>query len=175
MLAQVRSAYVHGIEAFSVVAEVDVATGLPGFHLVGLGQAAVKEAGVRVRAALRQAGWKLPPRRVTVNLAPADIRKEGTALDLPIAIGVLAAHGEVPIDAVAKTLFLGELVSCFGPKAASPTLYSETDWRAERWSLGGMISHFAPGALTVFGNALHEPAGRIHWAGSERATEMHGL
>ncbi len=109
VLAQIRSAYVQGVEAFSVIAEVDISVGLPGFHLVGLGQTAVKEAGVRVRAALRQSGWKLPPRRVTVNLAPADVRKDGTAFDLPIAIGVLVAQGEVPIASVERTLFLGEL------------------------------------------------------------------
>lgn len=109
MLAQIRSAYVQGVEAFSVIAEVDISVGLPGFHLVGLGQTAVKEAGVRVRAALRQSGWKLPPRRVTVNLAPADVRKDGTAFDLPIAIGVLVAQGEIPSAAVERTLFLGEL------------------------------------------------------------------
>jgi len=74
-----------------------------------------------------------------------------------------------------RRLFLGALAECFGPRAAQPTFYAETDWRAERWSLGGMISHCVPGALTAFGEALRAPAGRIHWAGSERATEMHGL
>ena len=63
----------------------------------------------------------------------------------------------------------------YGPKALSPRAHLETDWAAEQWSLGGMIAHFAPGVLTNFGHALREPAGRIHWAGAERATEMHGL
>ena len=71
--------------------------------------------------------------------------------------------------------WLGELVKRFGPAAGEPTGYLETDWSAEEWSQGGMISHFSPGVLTTYGAALREPAGRIHWAGAERATEMHGL
>ena len=71
--------------------------------------------------------------------------------------------------------WLGELVKRFGAAAGQPTGYLETDWSAEAWSQGGMISHFAPGVLTTYGAALREPAGRIHWAGAERATEMHGL
>ncbi len=71
--------------------------------------------------------------------------------------------------------FLGALAECFGGRAAEPAHYLETDWQAEPWSLGGMIGHFVPGALTSFGTALREPAGRVHWAGAERATEMHGL
>jgi monoamine oxidase len=71
--------------------------------------------------------------------------------------------------------WLGELVKRFGAAAGEPTGYLETDWSAEAWSQGGMISHFAPGVLTTYGAALREPAGRIHWAGAERATEMHGL
>ena len=70
--------------------------GLPGYHLVGLGAGAVKEGGVRVRAALDHSGFKLPPRKVTINLAPADVRKDGAAFDLPIAVGVLAAQELVP-------------------------------------------------------------------------------
>jgi monoamine oxidase len=70
---------------------------------------------------------------------------------------------------------LSELVKRFGAAAGEPTGYLETDWSAEEWSQGGMISHFAPGVLTTYGAALREPAGRIHWAGAERATEMHGL
>src|SRR5207237_279031 len=75
VLAKVRSAGVLGIDAYTVDVEVDVALGLPAYHLVGLPTNAVKEGGVRVRAALTHSGFKLPPRRVTVNLAPADVRK----------------------------------------------------------------------------------------------------
>jgi magnesium chelatase family protein len=109
VLAKVQSAAVIGVEAYGVCAEVDVANGLPGFHLVGLGAGAVKEGGVRVRAALEHSGWKVPPRKVTVNLAPADVRKDGAAFDLPIAIGVLAAQEIVPRAALDGLLLLGEL------------------------------------------------------------------
>jgi monoamine oxidase len=74
-----------------------------------------------------------------------------------------------------RVLFLDALAARFGRAAASPLAYLETDWQAEPWSLGGMIGHFAPGVLTSYGHALREPVGRIHWAGSERATRMHGL
>jgi magnesium chelatase family protein len=109
VLAKVQSAGVLGVEAYGVCAEVDVALGLPGYHLVGLGAGAVKEGGVRVRAALEHSGWKLPPRKVTVNLAPADVRKDGAAFDLPIAVGVLAAQEIVPRAALDNVVLLGEL------------------------------------------------------------------
>ncbi|HEY7044470.1 MAG TPA: NAD(P)/FAD-dependent oxidoreductase [Nocardioidaceae bacterium] len=74
-----------------------------------------------------------------------------------------------------RAAWLAALVDRFGPAAGQPTGYLETDWSAEAWSLGGMISHFSPGTLTTYGTALRAPVGRIHWAGAERATEMHGL
>jgi monoamine oxidase len=74
-----------------------------------------------------------------------------------------------------RDIWLRALAARYGSKALSPRAHLETDWAAEPWSLGGMIAHFAPGVLTNFGHALREPAGRIHWAGAERATEMHGL
>jgi monoamine oxidase len=74
-----------------------------------------------------------------------------------------------------RDIWLRALAVRYGPKALSPQAHLETDWAAEQWSLGGMIAHFAPRVLTNFGQALREPAGRIHWAGAERATEMHGL
>src|SRR5947209_3070200 len=83
--------------------------GLPGFYLVGLGAGAVKEGSVRVRAALDYSGWKIPPRKVTINLAPADVRKDGAAFDLPIAVGVLAAQEIVPQQALDDVLMMGEL------------------------------------------------------------------
>src|SRR5215471_17344128 len=109
VLAKVQSAAVLGVEAYGVCAEVDVTNGLPGYHLVGLGAGAVKEGGVRVRAAIDHSGWKLPARKVTVNLAPADVRKDGAAYDLPIAVGILAAHEKVPAAALDDVLLLGEL------------------------------------------------------------------
>jgi magnesium chelatase family protein len=109
VLAKVQSAGVLGVEAYGVCAEVDVALGLPGYHLVGLGAGAVKEGSVRVRAALEHSGWKVPPRKVTVNLAPADVRKDGAAFDLPIAVGVLAAQEIIPRAALEDVVMLGEL------------------------------------------------------------------
>jgi magnesium chelatase family protein len=109
MLATARSAAVLGIEAFDVLVEVDVALGLPQWTIVGLPAGAVKESRERVTAALANAGLRLPPRRVTVNLAPADVRKEGTAFDLPVALALLVALGALPARALDHLVVLGEL------------------------------------------------------------------
>src|SRR5882762_705978 len=109
MLAAVRSAALIGIDAYDVIVEVDAAQGLPQWTIVGLAASAVKESRERVGAALVNSGFKVPPRRITVNLAPADIRKEGTAFDLPIAIGILIATGQLESACVAKRMFVGEL------------------------------------------------------------------
>jgi len=109
VLACVRTAAVFGIEASVVQVEVDVSLGLPGFHMVGLPDASVRESRDRVRSAIRNSGFEFPVRRVTVNLAPADIRKAGSAFDLPIALGVLAAEGHVHRRGVEDMLILGEL------------------------------------------------------------------
>jgi magnesium chelatase family protein len=109
MLARVASAAVIGIEAASIDVEVDVAVGLPGFHIVGLADAGIREGRVRIRGALENSGFRLPPRKITVNLAPADLRKDGAAFDVPIAIGVLCAAGVLDAAQTAETLFVGEL------------------------------------------------------------------
>ena len=109
MLAAIRSATVIGIHAVPVTVEVDAAPGLPGWTMVGLPSGSVKEARERVASALVNAGFALPPRRWTVNLSPAGVRKDGTAFDLPIAIGVLVASGQLTEDAVRDRWFLGEL------------------------------------------------------------------
>ena len=109
MLAAVRSAAVLGIEAYDVTVEVDAAQGLPQFSVVGMPAGAVRESRERVSAAIVNAGFVLPPRRLTVNLAPADIRKEGTAFDLPIALGILAATGQLAVSAVEDLVVVGEL------------------------------------------------------------------
>lgn len=98
-----------GLEPVAVTVEVLVAGGLPALHVVGLGDAAVMEAKERVRAALKHGGWGLPPSRVTVNLAPADLRKAGPAYDLPIALAVLAAQRHVPARRLADLVVVGEL------------------------------------------------------------------
>lgn len=109
VLAAIRSAAVLGIEAFTVTVEVDAAPGLPGWTMVGLPSGSVKEARERVGAALVNSGFTLPPRRWTVNLSPADVRKDGTAFDLPVALGVLVASGQLPADSVDGLLCAGEL------------------------------------------------------------------
>jgi magnesium chelatase family protein len=108
MLARIHSAAISGIDACLVDVEVDVALGLPSFSIVGLPDTAVKESRERVRAAVRNCGFQFPPRAVTVNLAPADMRKEGSALDLPVAIALLATSGDLPL-ASRRHLFVGEL------------------------------------------------------------------
>lgn len=109
MLAAIQSAAVIGIDALAVTVEVDGAQGLPGWTMVGLPSGSVKEARERVGAALVNAGFVLPPRRWTVNLSPAGVRKDGTAFDLPVAIGVLVASGQLEAAAVAGIHFAGEL------------------------------------------------------------------
>ena len=109
MLACVRTAAVFGIEAVTVNVEVDVSFGLPMFTMVGLPDASVRESRDRVRAAIRNCGFEFPSERVTVNLAPADVRKAGAAFDVPIALGVLAAAGVVECRAVDDVVLLGEL------------------------------------------------------------------
>ncbi len=109
MLAQVTSGAVLGVDAYLVRVEVDVASGLPGISVVGLPESAVREGRERVSAALQNTGCPVPPRRITVNLAPADIRKDGSAFDLPIAVGLLVASGQLPASGLDGTCFVGEL------------------------------------------------------------------
>lgn len=109
MFAHIASIGLLGLEAFPVRVEVDVSPGLPAFDIVGLPDAAVRESRERVRAAIRNSGLEFPLKRVTVNLAPADLRKEGPAFDLPIAVGILAATGQIPVDATTKWHWVGEL------------------------------------------------------------------
>ncbi|MFC1699911.1 YifB family Mg chelatase-like AAA ATPase [Candidatus Omnitrophota bacterium] len=109
MLAKVSSSTVIGIEAIDVTVEVDVSGGLPGFAMVGLPDPAVKESINRVKAAIRNCGFEFPPRKITVNLAPADIRKQGPSFDLPIAIGILIASGQITPECVQDKVICGEL------------------------------------------------------------------
>ena len=108
MLARVTSCAVVGLEGAIVEVEVDIASGLPAFTIVGLPDKAVQEARERVRAAIRNSGYTFPNRRITVNLAPADLKKEGPAYDLPIAVGILLSSGQLTAE-LAQTLFTGEL------------------------------------------------------------------
>src|SRR5687767_346591 len=109
VLASLRSAAVLGVEALPVIVEVDVSFGLPVFTMVGLPDASVRESRDRVRTAIRNSGFEFPGHRITVNLAPADIRKAGASYDLPIALGVLAASGVIEPRLVEGVVLLGEL------------------------------------------------------------------
>ena len=109
MLAKVLSYGLSGIEGFQVLVEVNLAYGLPGFDVVGLPDAAVRESRERVRAAVKNSGFRFPTEHLTVNLAPADQKKEGPAFDLPIALGVLACGKILPEDALGDTAVFGEL------------------------------------------------------------------
>jgi magnesium chelatase family protein len=110
MLAQTLSASLLGVDGVPVRVEVDVAFGLPSLTIVGLAGSQVQEARERVRSALRNSGFELPARRITVNLAPADIPKDGTAYDVAIAVGILAASGQLPeLGLLADTALVGEL------------------------------------------------------------------
>jgi magnesium chelatase family protein len=109
MLACLRTAALFGIEAHAVHVEVDVSFGLPLFNLVGLPDASVRESRDRVKSAIRNSGFEFPSHRVTVNLAPADVRKAGSSFDLPIALGILAAQGTVERRQINDIVVLGEL------------------------------------------------------------------
>ena len=109
MLAHVKTGAVHGVDPFLVSVEVNLTSGLPTFTVVGLAHGAVREGRERVTAALKNMGYDLPHRRITVNLAPADVRKDGTAFDLPIAVGLVAADGRLDVTRLGSHAFLGEL------------------------------------------------------------------
>jgi magnesium chelatase family protein len=109
LVALVHSGAVLGIDGYPVEVEVNLSQGLPGMSIVGLPDAAVKESSDRVTAAIRNTQLSLPIRKITVNLAPADIRKEGSAFDLPIALGILSASGIIDNDRLKNLVVLGEL------------------------------------------------------------------
>lgn len=109
MLARVTSGALIGIDAYPVEVEVDIAQGLPQFSTVGLPEGAVKESKDRVKSAIKNSGYDFPARRITINLAPADIRKDGAAFDLPIAVGLLCATGLIEPQQLQRFILLGEL------------------------------------------------------------------
>jgi magnesium chelatase family protein len=109
MIARIFSGAVLGIDGYLVEVEVNVSQGLPGISIVGLPDAAVKESADRVESAIRSTGLELRPRRATVNMAPADIKKEGSGFDLPIALGILAANDILKTDLLERYVILGEL------------------------------------------------------------------
>ncbi|MGC8893506.1 MAG: YifB family Mg chelatase-like AAA ATPase [candidate division WOR-3 bacterium] len=137
MFVKVISAGLRGVDAFPVDVEVDLSQGMPYFALVGLPEAAVKESRERIQSAMANSGLFFPLRRLRINLAPADIKKEGTALDLPIAIGILAAAGNIPAETLGRFLVLGELSldgKLRGVKGALPSAVLARDM-----SLSGIV------------------------------------
>lgn len=109
MISKIYSSCVLGIEAYEVTAEVDIGSGLPGFNIVGLPDMAIKESRDRIKAAIRNSGFSFPSTKIIVNLAPADIRKEGASFDLPIALSILATEDVIDSSLFERHLFLGEL------------------------------------------------------------------
>jgi magnesium chelatase family protein len=134
MLAKVLSGALIGIDAYPVDVEVDIVQGLPQFATVGLPEGAVKESKDRVKSAIKNSGYEFPVRRITINLAPADIRKDGAAFDLPMAVGILAATGVVKTERTAQFAFMGELSldGCIKPvRGALPVAVAARQWGVE--------------------------------------------
>src|SRR4051812_40434907 len=144
MLARVQSAAVFGIDASPVTIEVDVSFGLPGFTVVGLPDASVRESRDRIRSAVRNCGFEFPRHRIIVNLAPADVRKAGASFDLPIALGVLAASGVISRRDVDDVLILGELSLDGGIQPARGVLPVAA--AARRRNIPGLLIPIANGA-----------------------------
>ena len=170
MLSVTTSCALSGIDAYPVTVEVDIAPGLPGFTMVGLPDSAVKEARERVFAALKNSGFTVPSKRITVNLAPGGIRKEGTAFDLPLALGILLASGQVEAEAPEGLLILGELSLDGGIRPVrgilSAAIYAKSQGlaglvipmenRAEADQVEG-VGIFAPGNLLEAVEFLRSP------------------
>ena len=109
MIPQVHTGMLIGVDAYPVTVEAEAGMGLPHFQIVGMGDRAVAESRHRVKSAITESGFRFPQRRVTVNLAPAGLRKDGSAFDLPIAIGILAANADIKPQVLGDYLFAGEL------------------------------------------------------------------
>ena len=127
MLSKITSCGIIGVDGFLVAVEVDVSNGLPAIDLVGLPDSAVKESRERVRTAIKNSGFQFPVKRITVNLAPADMKKEGPCFDLPIAVGILTCSGIISHENVEDTMITGELSldgSVNGVNGVLPMVYS---------------------------------------------------
>ena len=108
MLVKVFGSAVFGVEATTITVEVNMDKGI-GYHLVGLPDNAIKESSYRISAALKNIGFKIPGKKITINMAPADLRKEGSAYDLSIALGILAASEQINAEEISKYIIMGEL------------------------------------------------------------------
>jgi magnesium chelatase family protein len=185
MLASLRTAAVFGVDACPVHVEVDVGFGFPSFTMVGLPDASVRESRDRVRSAVRNSGFEFPPHRITVNLAPADVRKAGASFDLPIALGILAAAGIVERRLIADFVVLGELSldgSIHATRGVLPIAVA-----ARRDGLSGLLlpsgnaseaaivaglEIVAVSSLTDAVRALNDPVGFRHACASARGSAV---
>ncbi|MFO7753382.1 MAG: YifB family Mg chelatase-like AAA ATPase [Desulfobacteraceae bacterium] len=140
MLAKVKSSAIAGIDAYIIDVEVDISYGLPSFSIVGLAEVSVRESRERVRAAINNSGYSFPPDKVVVNLAPADVKKETTGLDLPLAMGILASLKTVPEQSLEGYLFTGELSLGGGVRPVKGVLPAALAARANRYK-GIVIPH----------------------------------
>ena len=154
-VCRVSSLSLVGIDALPVEVEVDVGAGLPGFSIVGLPDAAVQEARERVRVAISNSGYKFPTKKVIVNLAPANLRKEGPAFDLPIALAVLAASGVVPEKGLEGMGVVGELSLDGGLRGVRGALSIAEG--AKREGLGTLVlpEQNAPEAASIGGPGVY--------------------
>jgi magnesium chelatase family protein len=135
LLASVLSSAISGVDAFPVEVEVDIGGGAPSFRMVGLAEGAVREAFDRIKSALRNSGYEFPHSKITINLAPADMRKEGSAFDLPMALGILAGSGALQKrERIRRYLVLGELALDGRVKGIKGALPSAILARAQSFS-----------------------------------------
>jgi magnesium chelatase family protein len=179
MVARVRTVAFQGIDVLAVDAEVQIAQGLPAFNVVGLPDKAVRESRERVHAALTAIGLGVPPKRITVNLAPADLAKEGSHYDLPIALAMLIAMGAIESDAVASFAVLGELGLDGRINAVSGVLPAAIHAASDAL---GLICPAAQGGEAAWAGEIDVVATRSHrahqssqgHAGLERARAPHG-
>ncbi len=174
MLSRIYGVSLHGIDALKVTVEVDIASGLPELAMVGLPEGAVRESKVRVRAALRNCGYPFPPQRITINLAPADVRKAGSGYDLPMALGIAAAQGAVEASRLADYVLVGELSLDGAVKPVRGALPIAA--AARRQGLKGLILPSANGAeaavvqdIDVFG--VESLAEVVEFLNGERVIE----
>ncbi|MCK4426244.1 MAG: ATP-binding protein, partial [Deltaproteobacteria bacterium] len=160
MLAIAKSGVVIGIRAFPIEIEIDVSPGLPSFNMVGLPEGAVKESRERVKSAIKNCGYPFPTQRITVNLAPADMKKEGSALDLPIACAILCATEIIPQEILSKYCLAGELSLDGTLKSTRGML--PLSLAARDWNLNGFIvpKENAPEAAVVRETAVF-PVGHL--------------
>lgn len=161
MLAKVTSCAVVGLEGVLISVEVDISSGLPSMTIVGLPDAAVQESRERVRAAIKNSGLPFPSARVTVNLAPADIRKAGPAYDLPIAIGILLANGQI-IGNVEQAIVMGELSLDGGVRHISGALPMANQAKKEGFTTLFVPAEDAPQAALIDGVTVYPIESLLH-------------